>query len=669
MVFSLALVGNPNCGKTTLFNTITGSRQYVGNWPGVTVEKKVGKAVNTDCDIIDLPGVYSLSPYSAEEIVARDCVLSDAVQGIINIIDGTNIERNLYLTTQLLELKKPMVIAINMMDELQSHGEEIDCPLMSALLGAPVVPISAKKRINIDKLIKLAQKQAEEKSIPGEIFYDFKTQTALNNIAAVVAQNNHNHSLPIIFCAAKLLEKDDDIQKKLRLTDKQNKEISGIISRYEDTQDSDEKLANARYDFITKRIVNETVIRPALKKRTVTQIIDAVALNRILAIPIFAVIMVCVFSLTFGPIGAAAQEQLAFFFENTLSNTVKALLSYANAPDWTYGLLIDAIIGGIGGVLSFIPQITILFFCLSLLEDSGYIARAALIMDCLFEKIGLSGKSFIPMLMGFGCTTPAVMAARTMESEHERRMTILLTPFMSCSARLTIYALFAGVFFKEHSGLVVCSIYLIGILAAVFCGLILKKTLFKNASSPFVLELPPYRIPSLKTLLGHVLERVKGFIVKAGTLIFSMSVVIWLCQNLSLGLRPVENPRDSILGVIGAAVLPAFAPLGFGSWEAAVSLFTGLVAKESVVSTLSVLLSGRGTLEQSLLQIFTPLSAYSFMVFTLLYLPCISAFAAVRREMNSAKWTAATVIIELISAYLVSALIYQIGTLVLGVLQ
>ncbi len=662
----MALTGNPNCGKTTLFNVLTGSNQYVGNWAGVTVEKKTGISKIGHSAIVDLPGIYSLSPYSMEEVITRDYIIDEKPEVIINIIDGTNIERNLYLTIQLLELGRPMVIAVNMIDEVRDRGDKIDCDKLSYLLGATVIPISAKKGENIEKIIRVAEQSAHKKMPPNKIQYDTYTQNAINDIIVLLSEKNLG-DIPYSFYAPKLLEGDGELVEKLGLDETEKAKLDQIVKKYEshsELGDRETMLADARYKFIEK-IVSQCVVKNSKAgSLSVSDKIDLVVTNRILAIPVFLLVMFIMFSLTFGPIGTFFSDLVDKLFSDLLSPAVSSFLLSANAPQWTHSLLVDAVIGGIGGILVFLPQIAILFLFLSFLEDSGYMARAAFIMDRFLRKLGLSGKSFIPMLMGFGCTTPAVMATRTLENEKDRRLTIILTPFMSCGARLPIYALFAGAFFPQNQGLVVFSMYVLGIIVAIASGIILKKTLFRGNQAPFVMELPAYRLPSISTILLHVWEKTKGFLVKAGTIIFAMSVVIWFLQNFSFNLSFISDSESSILASLGKLLAPIFAPLGFGNWQSAVALITGLVAKESVVSTLTVLYSGLGLpVGEALKTVFTPACAYGFMVFTLLYTPCISAFATIKREMNSAKWTTFTLVFQIAVAYLFAFIAYRIGLL------
>ncbi|MEG1630807.1 MAG: ferrous iron transport protein B [Hydrogenoanaerobacterium sp.] len=667
MSYSIALAGNPNCGKTTLFNELTGSNQYVGNWAGVTVEKKEGKASynGTELLINDLPGIYSLSPYTMEEVCARDYIMHDDPDVIINIIDGTNIERNLYLTIQLMELGRPMIIAVNMMDDVEQKGETIDCDRLAALLGVPVLPIIARKGEGLTRLLDETVKIASStEPQPHHIEYDYKTQNAISSILLILTENTQTSDHHIQFYASKLLEADASIADILKLTESQRERIEAVVKAYEATSeygDRDTMLADARYSYITK-LVGKTVVKNTTPGfLTMSDKIDRIVTNRVLALPVFLAVMFFMFTIVFGPVGTGLKGIVEWILNGVISPAAEEFLLAADAPLWTFSLIIDAVIGGVGGILTFLPQIMLLFLFLSILEDSGYMARAAFIMDRLLRKLGLTGKSFIPMLMGFGCTTPAVMAARTMENEKDRRLTIMLTPFMSCGARLPIYALFAGIFFKEHQGLVVFSMYLLGIVVAVVAGLVLKHTLFKGEAAPFVMELPTYRMPTLKSTGLHMWDKCKGFLIKAGTVIFSMSILVWLLQNFNFSLQMVSDSSESIFGHIGAFIAPIFIPLGFGTWQASVSLLAGVVAKEAVVSTMGVLYTSTNVIAAS----FTPLSAYSFMVFSLLYMPCIAAFVSIRREMNSLKWAIGTALFETGVAYFVALLVYQIGSLFL----
>lgn len=670
MSYSIALAGNPNCGKTTLFNELTGSNQYVGNWAGVTVEKKEGKTTHKGVELLvnDLPGIYSLSPYTMEEVCARDYIMNDDPDVIIDIIDGTNIERNFYLSIQLMELGRPMIIAVNMMDDVEQKGEHIDCIRLSELMGLPVIPIVARKGEGIPQLLDEAVRIAQNGDRQNhKITYDYQTQNALNDILLILTENSETADHHILFYASKLLEADASIADKLKLTNSQRARIEQVIVRYEATSrygDRDTMLADARYRYITQ-LVEKTVVKNSTPGfMTTSDKIDKFVTNRVLALPIFLLVMFLMFSVVFGPVGTGLKGVVEWLVNGVLAPAVETALTAAEAPAWTFSLIIDAVIGGVGGILTFLPQIMLLFLFLSILEDSGYMARAAFIMDRLLRKLGLTGKSFIPMLMGFGCTTPAVMAARTMENDKDRKLTIMLTPFMSCGARLPIYALLAGVFFEKNQGLVVFSMYILGIVVAIIVGLVLKHTLFKGQAAPFVMELPTYRMPTLKSTALHMWDKCKGFLIKAGTVIFSMSILVWLLQNFSFSLRMVSDSATSMFGQIGTFIAPVFAPLGFGSWQASVALLAGVVAKEAVVSTMGVLYGASGAaLQAAVAAQFTPLSAYAFMVFSLLYMPCVAAFVSIRREMNSMKWALATAAMETGVAYFVALLVYQIGSL------
>lgn len=663
---TIAIIGNPNSGKTTLFNRLTGSNQHVGNWPGVTVDRKTGHICykGTSVDIVDLPGVYSLSPYTQEEIIAREFVLSDEPQGILNIVDAANIERNLYLTMQLIALGLPMVVALGFMDDCRAQGIEIDCQAMSQALGVPVVPISARRGEGIEELLETVVDGMKPPVRQPDYAHGVGAAIALT-ARRLEAMPLRRASLP--FYATKLLEGDTHMKAQLQMPKSLAEEIDAIASglqSHENCADKEMILADALYDFI-ETVVAQCYHRPENPPLTTTEKIDRVVMNKWLALPIFALIMCVMFLTTFGPIGNFLKDGLEGLIQGVLSPAVEEGLTALGASPWVIGLVCDGIIGGVGGVVSFLPQIVILFFFLSVLEDTGYLARIAFIMDTLLRKIGLSGKSFVPMLMGFGCTTPAVMAARTMENEKDRRMTIMLTPFMSCGAKLPVYALFAGALFPEHAGLVTISLYVLGIVVAIFAGFLLKKTVFKGVSSGFVLELPTYRMPSFKGTVLNMWDKARDFITKAGTIIFLMSVLIWLLQNFTLHLTVAQNSAESILGVLGTAVAPVFAPLGFGTWQAAVSLLTGLVAKEAVVSTLSVLFgaSGNSALLGSMVsEAFTPLAGYTFLVFTLLYMPCMSAFATIKREMGGWRWALGAAAFQTVLAWLVAFLVHLIGS-------
>lgn len=671
----IALVGNPNSGKTTLFNALTGSNQYVGNWPGVTVEKKEGKATVDDkkVTIVDLPGIYSLSPYSMEEIVSRDFIVNEKPDAIINIVDATNIERNLYLTVQLLELERPMVLALNFMDEVEKQGDKIDLKALSRQLGIPVVPVTAKTGENVNELLRVAHLQMHEGfSIEPDDLYDDFTHEIHHEVGELIHDNAYHAKLPAHWAAVKLLEGDSLVMQALNLSDEAKNALDKIIARYEASNplgDRETIITDSRYRFI-ERVVSLSINkgRPP-EELTTSDKIDKIATHRFFAVPLFLLMMLLMFGITFGPVGSFMSDIVADFFENRLSEFLVTILTTVNASEWLISLVVDGIIAGVGGVITFLPQIALLFFFLSLLEDSGYMSRAAFVMDRLLHRFGLSGKAFIPMLMGFGCSVPAIMGARTMESEKDRRMTIMLTPFMSCSAKLPVYGLICSAFFGAYAGLVIFSLYLLGMLLAVVSGLIFKETIFSGDAPAFVLELPPYRMPSIKNTLLHVWERVRDFLTRAGTLILSMSVLIWLLQSFDISLALTDDPSASILGHIGSFIAPAFNPLGFGHWQASVALLTGLVAKEAVVASLSMfygfsLTAGNSVIASALSSTFSPLSAFSFLVFVLLYVPCVAAVATIRKEMASLKWTFASVGWQIFTAYFISFLVYQLGRLI-----
>ncbi|MDD4295443.1 MAG: ferrous iron transport protein B [Ruminiclostridium sp.] len=673
MGYTFALVGNPNCGKTTMFNEITGSTQYVGNWPGVTVEKKEGKAKKNkeDIKIIDLPGIYSLSPYTMEEIISRDYILNEKPDVIINIVEATNIERNLYLTTQLMETGIPVVAALNMMDAAEARGDQINITTLENLLGVPVVPTSASKGKGITKLIERALETAKNiesynaNSLP---VYDKSIQKHLNEIEKELSLAEGD-SLNNRWTTVKLLEGDDNVLAKLKLRESflSNLKQHGLQLEKEYDNDIESIITDNRYRFITE-IVSKAVKKKSRSNLTVSDKIDKVVTNRILAIPLFLFIMFGIFQITFGIVGTATIDILDGLINEKISGAAYWFLTTYGAADWLVTLVVDGIIAGMGSIFVFVPQIMLLFLFISLLEDSGYMARAAFVMDKLMRKLGLSGKSFIPMIMGFGCSVPAIMATRTLENEKDRKLTIILTPFMSCGARLPIYALFASAFFVNNQSVVIFSMYLLGILIAALSGILLKNTVLKGNLSPFVMELPPYRIPTLKSVFIHMWDRATGFIKKAGTVIFAASVIIWFCQSFSFSFKMVSSAEDSIFGIIGKMIAPVFSPLGFGDWKSSVALLTGVVAKEIVVATMGIL-HGAGDAVGSSVElltaiqtVFTPLKAYAFMAFTLLYMPCVAAFGAIKREMNSWKWTLFAVGYQTGIAWIVAFIIFQVGS-------
>lgn len=677
MSLKFALAGNPNCGKTSLFNEITGSTQYVGNWPGVTIEKKEGKArkLKDDVRVIDLPGIYSLSPYTLEETIARDYLLDDKPDVVINIIDANNIERNLYLTTQLMELGMPVVVALNMMDEIETKGDIIDIQALEKTLGVNIIPTVATKGKGVNELmqtaLQVAQTAAVSKTKPSVGYFAAEIEKCLAEIQRIAAYELNNQSFNQRWMAMRLLEGDEKIIQRLNVSAALLDAIKPHREKLEKEYENDVEIiiTNDRYRYISQ-IISKTVTRKrTIGAMTISDKIDRIVTNRILAIPMFLAIMYTMFTVAFGTVGSLTIDWVDVLINENIAGLIFGWLEAVGAADWLQALIVDGIIAGMGSLLVFVPQIMILFFFLAIMEDSGYMARAAFIMDRFFRKLGLSGKSFIPMLLGFGCSVPAIMAVRTLEDEKERRLTIILTPFMSCGARLPIYALFAAAFFAENQSQVIFSIYLLGIVVAILSGLLLRNTVLKGDAAPFLMELPPYRIPKLKGLLIHMWDRGKGFVVKAGSVIFVAAVLIWFFQNFDLSLAMVEDPAQSILGTIGQAIAPIFTPLGFGDWQTAVAILTGLVAKEAVVATIGIL-AGLGEVGEDSAELiailktyFTPLKAYSFMAFTLLYMPCIAAFGAIKREMNSWKWTWFTVGYQTGAAWVVAFLIYQVGRL------
>ena len=666
----VALAGNPNCGKTTLFNALTGSNQYVGNWPGVTVEKKEGTAHldGRALTVVDLPGIYSLSPYSMEEIVARDFIIGEGPDAVIDIVDATNLERNLYLTVQLLELERPLVLALNFMDEVKARGDQIDVERLSKELGVPVVPITAKTGEGLDELLQVAHRQMHLGVTyePDDLYDDF-THDIHHRMGELIHDYAYAANLPAHWASIKLLEGDGIVAKALNLpADVQNK-LDAIIAEYEASSalgDRETLVADSRYRYI-ERVVHASVVKgKGSEGPTLTEKIDRIVTGKYTALPLFLCAMLVMFVITFGPFGSWLQDGVSALID-LFSGWLEGALTAAGAPAVVISLACDGIISGVGGVLSFLPQIALLFFFLSFLEDSGYMSRAAFIMDRLLRRFGLSGKAFIPMLMGFGCSVPAIMGARTMENEKDRRMTILLIPFMSCSAKLPVYGLLSAAFFGPWAGLVVFGLYVIGMAVGILSGIFFKHTLFAGEPAPFVLELPPYRFPSMENIATHVWQKVKGFLVKAGTLILAMSVVLWLLQSFDFSLHMVDDAANSMLGTLGALIAPVFAPLGFGFWQAAVALLTGFIAKEMVVSSLSMFygfsLTAAGGAVAAAMTGFTPLSAFSMLVFILLYVPCVAATSTMAKELGSVKWTLFSVCWQIGVAYAAAFLVRAIG--------
>ena len=650
---TFALVGNQNCGKTTLFNRLTGSNQHVGNFPGVTVDRKDGPIKGYPHTLVtDLPGIYSMSPYSSEEIVSRNFVLNDKPKAIINIVDATNIERNLYLTMQLLEMDIPMVVALNMMDEVSGNGGSVDINAMEQLLGVPVVPISASKNKGVDELIDHAihiahyQEHPVKQDLCDERHKNGAVHRCLHGIIALTEDHAAKAGIPVRFAASKLVEGDELILEQLDLDENEKDMLEHIISQMEKERGLDRSaaIADMRFAFI-HRICEDTVVKPHESKETIrSRRIDTFLTGKYTAIPSFIVIMVLVFLLTFNVIGAWLQGLLETGVEG-LTTAADKLLNSMNINSTIHGLVIDGIFTGVGSVLSFLPIIVTLFFFLSLLEDSGYIARVAFVMDKLLRKIGLSGRSIVPLLIGFGCTVPAVMSTRTLPSERDRKMTILLTPFVSCTAKLPIYAFFVSAFFPKHGGLIMAGLYIFGIITGVITALFYRKTLFRGEAVPFVMELPNYRLPSAKNVIQLLWEKAKDFLQRAFSVILIATIVVWVLQNFSFKFNMVQDSEDSMLAIVAGVFAPLFRPLGLGDWRIVTSFISGFMAKESVVSTLEVLFGGQvGTA-------LTQSAAAALLVFSLLYTPCVAAVAAVKRELGR-KWAFTLVVFQCVVAWL-----------------
>ena len=668
MIF--ALVGNQNCGKTTLFNQLTGSNQHVGNFPGVTVDQKMGEIRRQEnCRVVDLPGIYSMRPYTSEEIVTRDFILSGHPDGIINIVDATNIERNLYLTLQLLDMDIPMVLALNMMDEVRNNGGSIDSGVMSELLGIPVIPISAARGEGIGDLIEAAV-QVARKHIPPKVT-DFCYKGPVHRCVHAIAHQVEDHAveqkMSPRFAATKIIEGDERILSALSLSQNERElmEHSILEMEHDCGLDRNAALADMRYTYIEDVVKHAVVKSRESREHRRSMKIDSVLTNRYLAIPLFLLIMLLVFYLTFNVIGAWLSDLLSMGID-WLTGVVDAALTSYGINEVVHSLIIDGVFAGVGSVLSFLPIIVVLFFFLSLLEDSGYMARIAFVMDKLLRKIGLSGRSFVPMLIGFGCTVPAVMASRTLSSERDRRMTIMLTPFISCSAKIPIYAVFSAAFFPQYAGLVMIGLYVTGIVVGILIALLFKKTAFRGKPMPFVMELPNYRLPSLRSVLLLMWEKARDFLQRAFTVIFIATVIIWFLQTFDTRLNVVTDSSSSLLSMIGQWIAPIFVPLGFSDWRISTALISGFPAKEAVVSTLSVL-TGTGTAELGgvLMGMFTPLSAMSFLVFTLLYTPCVAAITTMKNELHSRTRAAGIVLLQCAVAWVCACLLFQVGSLFL----
>lgn len=666
----LALVGNQNCGKTTLFNALTGSNQHVGNFPGVTVDQKMGEVKGAkDCSVVDLPGIYSLRPYTQEEIVSRDFIINEKPDGIINIVDATNIERNLYLTLQLLELRVPMVLALNMMDEVRANGGTIDIHKMSDALGIPVVPISASKGEGVSELVNQAVQTARSKTLPK--VWDFCSDNSpvhrcIHAIVHLIQDHADRFALPSRFCTAKLIEGDDALADKLELDQNEKELIDHCIveMEFETGLDRNAALADMRYTFI-ESVVESSVVKCHESKEHRRSIrIDKILTGKYTAIPVFFGVMCLVFWLTFNVIGSALSDWMSLGIDRLTALVDSGLTAYGINPV-IHSLIIDGVFAGVGSVLSFLPIIVTLFFFLSILEDTGYMARVAFVMDRPLRKIGLSGRSFVPMLIGFGCSVPAIMATRTVSSDRDRKMTILLTPYMSCSAKIPIYSVFVAAFFPGHGALVMICLYAAGIILGILIALLLKNTAFKGNPVPFVMELPNYRMPSAKSVALLLWEKAKDFIQRAFTIIFIATIIIWFLQTFDTRINVVEDSADSMLAMVGRFIAPIFEPLGFGDWRVATALISGFSAKEAVVSTMSVLLNtGMSNLSQALGSIFTPLTAASFLTFTLLYTPCVAAVATIKREMHSSFLTVLIVIAQCVVAWLAAFAVFNLGSLI-----
>lgn len=665
MIFALA--GNQNCGKTTLFNALTGANQHVGNFPGVTVDQKIGQIKGTGHEIVDLPGIYSIRPYSEEEVVTRDFILRQKPDAILNIIDATNMERNLYLTLQLLTLRVPMVIALNMMDELRGNGGSVNVQKMSQLLGIPVVPISAVRHEGVSELVDTLIDVAKRQTMPKIIDFcpDGPVHRCIHAVSHLIEDHAQNVGISRRFCTIKLMEDDQDFFDMLQLSENEKEllEHSVIEMEHETGLDRNAALADMRYNFI-ESVCTQCVVKAKESKEHRRSVkIDKVLTHRIFAIPVFVGLMALVFYLTFGVFGAWLSDLLAYAIDGITMLADNALTAYG-INETVHSLIIDGIFSGVGSVLSFLPVIVVLFFFLSILEDSGYMARVAFVMDKLLRKIGLSGRSFVPMLIGFGCSVPAIMATRTLSSERDRKMTIVLTPYMSCSAKIPIYSVFAAAFFPGNEVIAMIVLYFGGMLVGVLAALVMKSTTFRGKPVPFVMELPNYRFPSAKSVGLLVWDKAKDFLQRAFGVIFVITIVIWFLQNFDLRLNVVSDSSASILASLGKWVAPIFAPLGFGDWRMVTALVSGFTAKEAVVGTFGVILGvSNEELTTALHGLFDVRSAASFLAFTLLYTPCVAAVAAIRREMNSTWKTVSIVLMQCMVAWLTAWVVYQIGGL------
>ena len=667
MIFALA--GNQNCGKTTLFNALTGSNQHVGNFPGVTVDQKAGTIRGTNHQVVDLPGIYSSRPYTQEEIVTRDFILKSKPDAILNIVDATNIERNLYLTLQLLALQIPTVIALNMMDELRGNGGSVDVKKMMEAIGVPVVPISAVKNQGITELVDILVDTASRRVLPKVLDFcpDGPVHRCIHAVCHIIEDHAQRIDVSRRFCAVKLIEGEQDFFDMLELSQNEKELIEHTIieMEYETGLDRNAALADMRYNFIEK-VCDECVVKAKeSKEHRRSMQIDRVLTNRYLAIPLFVGIMGLVFFLTFNVVGAFLSDLLAYAIDGLTLLADRALTAYGINPV-VHSLIIDGIFSGVGSVVSFLPLIVTLFFFLSILEDSGYMARVAFVMDKLLRKIGLSGRSFVPMLVGFGCSVPAIMATRTLSSNRDRKMTIVLTPFMSCSAKIPIYTLFAAAFFPGRELIVMLALYFGGIVVGILMALLMKNTAFRGNPVPFVMELPNYRLPSPKSVVLLMWEKAKDFLTRAFTVIFAATVLIWFLQTFDLRFNVVQDSADSILAALGRLVAPVFAPLGFGDWRMVTALVSGFTAKEAVVSTFGVILGvSTEQLGVALHSLFTPASAASFLTFCLLYTPCVAAVSAMKSELNSGWKTVCVVAAQCLVAWLAAFCVYHVGVMLI----
>lgn len=659
MIFALG--GNQNCGKTTLFNQLTGSNQHVGNFPGVTVEGKSGTVKgHPEVTVVDLPGIYSLSPYTSEEIVTRDYLINEKIDCIINITDATNIERNLYLSLQLMELDIPMVIALNMMDEMRENGNTVEIKKLSDYLGVPVVPLAAIRNEGVEELIETAIHTAQMRQKPAvKDFCSGAVHRAIHSVAHLVEDHADRINVPPRFAATKLIEGDTPMMNSLQLSDNEKDMLEHIVTEMETETGTDREaaLADMRYDFI-ERVCSKSVIKNGESKAHARSVrIDSLLTHKTWSIPIFIGIMAVIFWLTFGLVGAFLSDGFTLIIDTIISFIDTGLTSYGINPV-VHSLIVDGVCAGVGSVLSFLPTIVVLFFFLSMLEDSGYMARVAFVMDKALRKIGLSGRSFVPMIIGFGCSVPAIMASRTLPSDRDRKMTIMLTPFMSCSAKLPIYTVFVQAFVPQNlRAVAMIGLYLFGMIMGVIVGLVLKKVAFRGEPVPFVMELPNYRMPGFKSVMMLIWDKAKDFITKAFTVIFTASVIIWFLQTFDTRLNVVSDSANSMLAMIGQLISPIFRPIGFGDWRATTALITGFSAKEAVISTLTVLVGGDIS---AIKELFSFQSAVAFLVFTLIYTPCVAAIAAVKRELKSGKWALIIAFGQTALAWFTAFIIYQI---------